>query len=56
MLNGDNVYNSDKLVLLARIEPEDIVESDEWNEFTIHFESEKDEKLTIRNYKTVNIN
>ena len=40
MLNGDNVFNSDKLVLLARIEPEDIVESDEWNEFTIHISNQ----------------
>lgn len=56
MLNGDNVFNSDKLVLLARIEPEDIVESDEWNEFTIHFESVKgreidDTKLQNGKYK-----
>ena len=53
MLNGDNVFNSDKLVLLARIEPEDIVESDE---FTIHFESVKgreidDTKLQNGKYK-----
>lgn len=56
MLNGDNVFNSDKLVLLARIEPKDIVESDEWNEFTIHFESVKgreidDTKLQNGKYK-----
>ena len=56
MLNGDNVFNSDKLVLLARIEPEDIVESDEWNEFTIHFEPVKgreidDTKLQNGKYK-----
>ena len=56
MLNGDNVFNSDKLVLLARIEPEDIVESDELNEFTIHFESVKgreidDTKLQNGKYK-----
>ena len=56
MLNGDNVFNSDKLVLLARIEPEDIVESDEWNAVTIHFESVKgreidDTKLQNGKYK-----
>ena len=57
MLNGDDVFNSDKLVLLARIKPEDIVESeDEWNEFTLYFESVKgreidDTKLQNGKYK-----
>lgn len=57
MLNGDDVFNSDKLVLLARIKPEDIIESeDEWNEFTIYFESVKgreidDTKLQNGKYK-----
>ena len=32
MLNGDDVFTSDKLVSLARIKPEDVVESDQWTD------------------------
>lgn len=41
MLNGDDVFTSNKLVSLARIKPEDIVESDQWTSFELPFESVK---------------
>lgn len=52
MLNGDDVFSSDRLVLLARIDPEDIIESNEWSEFIINFESVKGR--TIDNTKLQN--
>lgn len=41
MLNGDDVFTSNKLVSLARIKPEDIVESDQWTSFELPFEPVK---------------
>ena len=41
MLNGDDVFTSDKLVSLARIKPEDVVQSDQWTDFEIPFEPVK---------------
>ena len=37
MLDGDNVFTSDKLVLLARIDSESAVETDNWKEFHLPF-------------------
>lgn len=37
-LDGENVFKSSNLVLLARINPDDIIESDEWREFRLPFE------------------
>ena len=37
MLDGSNSLTSDKLVLLARIDPSNIVESDEWTSFDLPF-------------------
>ena len=56
MLNGDDVFTSDKLVSLARIKPEDVVESDQWINFEIPFEPVKgrvidDTKLQNGKYK-----
>ena len=56
MLNGDDVFTSDKLVSLARIKPEDVVESDQWTDFEIPFEPVKgrvidDTKLKNGKYK-----
>ena len=56
MLNGDDVFTSDKLVSLARIKPEDVVESDQWTDFEIPFEPVKgrvidDTKLKNGEYK-----
>lgn len=41
MLNGNDVFTSDKLVSLARIKPEDVVESDQWTSFELPFEPVK---------------
>ena len=56
MLNGDDVFTSNKLVSLARIKPEDVVESDQWTDFEIPFEPVKgqvidDTKLKNGEYK-----
>ena len=56
MLNGDDVFTSNKLVSLARIKPEDVVESDQWTDFEIPFEPVKgqvidDTKLKNGKYK-----
>ena len=56
MLNGDDVFTSDKLVSLARIKPEDVIESDQWTDFEIPFEPVKgrvidDTKLKNGKYK-----
>lgn len=39
MLDGTNATTSAKIVLLARIKPQDIVESDNWTAFDIPFET-----------------
>ena len=54
--NGDDVFTSNKLVSLARIKPEDVVESDQWTDFEIPFEPVKgqvidDTKLKNGEYK-----
>lgn len=38
MLNGENALTSDKLVSVARLNPADIVEGDEWSTFSLPFE------------------
>ena len=37
MLDGDNVFTSDKVVLLARIDSKNAVETDDWKEFNLPF-------------------
>lgn len=56
MLDGSNALTSDKLVLLARLNQKDVIESDHWSEFNLTFESVKgrtidEEKLKDGKYK-----
>lgn len=56
MLNGDDVFTSSKVVLLARMAKEDVVESTEWTEFNLPFEAQNGltidpQKLDAGKYK-----
>ncbi|MBP6064852.1 PCMD domain-containing protein [Bacteroides sp.] len=56
MLNGENSLTSDKLVSIARIKQEDVIESEHWEEFQLTFESVNgksidNEKLKNGKYK-----
>lgn len=49
MLDGDNVFTSEKVVLLARIDSKDAIEADNWKEFNLPFKSVNGK--TINNIK-----
>lgn len=56
MLNGDDVFTSSKVVSLARMAKEDVVESNEWTEFNLPFEAKNGltidpQKLNAGKYK-----
>lgn len=46
MLDGDNVFTSNKVVLLARIDSESAVETNDWKEFNLPFKPVNGKQLT----------